>query len=317
VSLDTSWDRIRRYLGWVVGGIGLILAWFAGFELIERFVKSQDAISVAANIYVVVTAVLAIVLTIVRQWMTMRKEKYANITTNLRSIMHEIRDLNTFIKSCEPTGGTEAQYNNFIESCKGFFGKVLDQLSAMFGSLTSTNCRTAIKLVYAVGTNMHVYTLARDESSRIKCSERDNRRLVRNHDPLEDNPQFAELFSDTNHSWHFLCNDLTALDGFRSTSLTAYNPHHATSIPRPTGFWRGTKSWLLPYRSTITCAIRQGPLSLNPGLQTNVIGFLTVDSESRSVFDDRWDVPLVFAVADVLYPVLLAYLELQNRATGT
>lgn len=44
-----------------------------------------------------------------------------------------------------------------------------------------------------------------------------------------------------------------------------------------------------------------------------MLGFLTVDSESRGVFEERWDVQLMLAVADALYTPVRAYLDAQNR----
>jgi hypothetical protein len=45
-----------------------------------------------------------------------------------------------------------------------------------------------------------------------------------------------------------------------------------------------------------------------------VLGFLTVDSESRNVFVERWDVQIAFAAADALYHPLRQLIAAQNRA---
>jgi hypothetical protein len=47
-----------------------------------------------------------------------------------------------------------------------------------------------------------------------------------------------------------------------------------------------------------------------------VLGFLSVDSESREVFEERWDVEILFAVADALYHPLRSYLDAQNRPSS-
>jgi hypothetical protein len=316
MSLDAGWRRVRAYFGWVVGAFGLVLAWLAGFDLVEKFVHGQDALSVCANVYVVATAVLAISLTAYRQYISIRKEKYANISSNMHSVFHHIRNLYTLIDNKEPTNGTEEQYQDFIEECKSIFTIILDQLCVVFISLTSTHCRACIKVVYKIDSDAYVYTLTRDQNSKSKCYQTDNKRLKDNHDPLEQNRTFAELFSDANQKWHFICNDLTSLAGFHSTSVTAYQPEYATSTPLRHLPWRSSNEWPLPYRSTIACVIGQGPFARCDNLPTHVAGFLTVDSESRGVFEDRWDVQLMFSVADAIYPVIIRYLDLQNRANG-
>ena len=58
--------------------------------------------------------------------------------------------------------------------------------------------------------------------------------------------------------------------------------------------------WPLPYRSTLTCAIRHHAI-LGLLEQPEAVGFLCVDSESRNVFEKRWDVELCFSIADALF----------------
>jgi hypothetical protein len=45
-----------------------------------------------------------------------------------------------------------------------------------------------------------------------------------------------------------------------------------------------------------------------------VLGFLTIDSESRGVFVDRWDVQIAFAMADALFHPLRRFVIAQNNA---
>ena len=61
----------------------------------------------------------------------------------------------------------------------------------------------------------------------------------------------------------------------------------------------------------VRCAM--GQRRFFEGQKLIVLGFVTVDSESRRVFESWWDVPIVFSVADALYHPLKAFLELQNR----
>lgn len=140
--------RIKTYATWAAACVGALLAWFAGFELLERYIHDQNALSIAANIYVVASAAAVMIFVAIRQWGTIRKERYANITPILHQIMHQVRDLHTYINKNEPTGGSNADYQRFSADCKVLFGRILDQLNTIFSSITSTHCRTSIKLLY-------------------------------------------------------------------------------------------------------------------------------------------------------------------------
>lgn len=84
-------------------------------------------------------------------------------------------------------------------------------------------------------------------------------------------------------------------------------------MPPKRRFRRTTENWPLPYRSTIACTICQSPGPFVSTPKTVVLGFVTVDSESRGVFSERWDVPLVAALANALYHPLKKLIELQNE----
>jgi len=312
--VEATLARVKAYAGWIAGCIGAILAYLAGFDLLSRYISSQDGLHLAANVYIVILSFSIVVLAAWRQWITIRKEKYANITPLLHAVHHEIRDLNTFIHLNEPKDGSKREYERFMNDCKVQFGRVLDQLKNVFGTLTSTHCRASIKMTYEKNDRVFIYTLTRDQGSKQQCFLRDNQRLDADHDPLEENPQFARLFNGKILVWHYICNDLTSDNSFRCTSMSAYDPEYATRAPRSrwARFWN--LSWPLPYKSTLACVIRQGQFDLNQQIQPEVLGFLTVDSESRGVFQERWDAQLMFSVADALYGPVRGYIAAQNRA---
>lgn len=315
--IEATWWRIRVYGAWLAACIAAFLAYLHGFGLIENYIESADILHIAANIYLATLFFAVVLLAAWRQWNTIRKERYANIMPLFHQLLHQIRDLNTYIQSREPKNGSSQEYQQFIDTGKIIFGRILDQLNNIFTSLTSTHCRTSIKLTYTRDGRLYVYTLTRDQGSRQKCQQMDNRRVTQNHDPLDDNVQFATLFNDNEEVWHYICNDLTCDRQFRGTSVTAYDPNYARRAPTTGGRWfwpQKQPSWPLPYKSTIACVIRQGPFDANQGVRAEVLGFLTVDSESRNVFEERWDVQIMYAVADALYGPVRAYLDAQNRA---
>ena len=253
-----SWLRLLLEF---LAGIG---AWLAGFEGVKYWLEGVNSRSIAAQIYVVVTAVVLCGVLGIREWMTSRKEKYANITRHTNRIAELVKEIHTYIEDHKPADSADIkELTAFFEVCKTKFGHVLDQLVLIFTSLTATNCRASIKLIYPLEERKkekaYYYTLVRDEGSSSTCVEMDNRRVEGNQDPLQKNPQFLKLFDNTNSTWHYFSNNLWK-DGFASTSFTAYDPNWAERAPPKQSFLRPRKEfWPLPYRSTIACTVRHGP----------------------------------------------------------
>ncbi|MCK1639595.1 hypothetical protein IVA95_18735 [Bradyrhizobium sp. 157] len=302
---------LRMALEWAAG----IGAWLGGFELIKYFFSDMSARLLSAQLYIVATAVGLAAVIAVREWRTSRKEKYANITGYVEQAAHVLRELQTYMSDNAPEdGATKRQFDEFFEVCKSKVSLVLDQLNLTFVSLTGTRCRTSVKLIYDISGQTYYYTLARDKGSDQKCREMDNRRIEQNHDPLKKNSPFSLLLDDTNNTWHYFCNNLLEDERFSSTSFSAYDPKWGqTGVAPKRRFSKSVEDWPLPYRSTIACTICQSPGPFVSSPKTVVLGFVTVDSESRNVFSERWDVPLVAALANALYHPLKGFLEIQNQ----
>ncbi|WP_354045508.1 hypothetical protein [Bradyrhizobium sp. LB12.1] len=302
---------LRMALEWAAG----IAAWFGGFELIKLLFSELNARLLSAQLYIIATAVALAAVIAVREWRTSRKEKYANITGYVEQASHVLRELQTYMTDNAPSeGASEREFSEFFEICKSKVSLVLDQLSLTFVSLTGTKCRTSVKLIYDRSGETYYYTLARDKGSDQKCREMDNRRIEQNHDPLKKNSPFSLLLDDTNSTWHYFANNLLEDERFSSTSFSAYDPKWGqTGVPPKRRFRQNVDAWPLPYRSTIACTICQSPGPFVSSPKTVVLGFVTVDSESRGVFTERWDVPLVAALANALYHPLKRLLEIQNQ----
>jgi hypothetical protein len=313
-SMEAAEWRIRKYGTWLATGAGIAVACSVGFELIRIVVGDQDWLHVAANLYLATIAVVVISFSAYRQWNTIRKEKYANITPIIHQLLHQIRDINTVLQANQCRSLSQTEYKHVFDVCKLMFGRVLDQVNAIFTSITSTHCRTSIKLLYPVEGKIYIVTFSRNQGAKQAWMQLDKNRFELRHDPLVDNPQFFSISSDTNQSWYYICNDLPRDPSFLCTSVTAYKPEHATRAVPPPG---KRPEWPLPYKSTIACVIRQAPVDVDGDIPSEVIGFLTVDSESRGVFSERWDVPLMLGIADALFTPLQGYLSAQNRAEST
>ncbi len=298
--------RWRQFAGWLAGLIGVVLALFSGFDLFGRLGMGQEPRSWIPTAYVLVITLAITIAAGFYVFSAMRKERYANIMRALHAIAHQARDISTYVVNMEPKGQNQLAYEVYANTAKSLFGRLLDQVSVIFSMLTSTRCRAAIKLAYEVGDQFYVCTLTRDHLSKKACETMDDDRLRHNRDPLWGNTHLAMLISTENKIWHFISNNLVkALRNkqYVTTSELAY----------VNGKPPGSNKWVLPYRSCITCVIGQAKFDECPHLRTEIPGFLTVDSESRGVFEERWDKELMFLIADALFAPLTAYLQAVQR----
>lgn len=314
---DIFW-RFKHWIGWFVGVLGFVLSLLAGFKLIDYFFADQNLKGLISSFYVFALVSILLGAACWREFSTLRKERYANISPYVHQAFHELRNLESYLEHRTPTiGATANEHEQYVSHARTMFRDVLDRLALVFVSLTSTYCRASIKLTYERDGQLYFYTLARDKGSEQKLRELDRKRVRNNHDPLNGNRQFARLFSPDEECWHFICNNLTRETDFTTTSMTAYNPDFARRIDARDLFDRIRNSrWPLPYKSTIACAIRQGRFDQAEDLDQIVVGFLTIDSESRGVFEDRWDVQIMFAFADALYHPLRRFVQAQNNAAA-
>ena len=236
-------------------------------------------------------------------WQLARKARYANITLHIHRINHLVRDILTYLDEHESKSDNIEEKG---EKTRIAVGQILDNTVSIFAMLTGTNCRACIKLIYtetaddAAGVDLYVHTYIRDGNSNSAFQRKDVERRKQNLDPLtpERNRVFFDLFDLTNAAWYYVNNDLikTHRNGkFNSTSFEAYDPERAVGH-------RPSNSWPLPYRSTITCVIRQNAsVLMMPERDCNILGFLAIDSESRGVFNRRWDKELALSIADALF----------------
>lgn len=298
-----------------MGVIGIVAALIAGWSIVEHWVKDQSTLSWMANAWVLFLSSSLLVIFIVRHFQTLRKEKYANITPLLHQTIHCIRNAETFLVEQNPgPDASRAELEQHLLTVKTIFGNALDQVAGIYRSITATHCRACIKLFYSVGDELYVYTYLRDQTSHEKCLSMDNKRVEENHDNLEDNSSFAKLFSENDNVWHFASNNLLADRGFQTTSITAYQPDHGMRTDVLGWFSRAGAKSPLPYKSTLTCVIRQGAFTMMPKRGSEVVGFISVDSESRGVFVERWDVQMLFTVADALFRPICRVIAAQREA---
>ncbi|WP_156962675.1 hypothetical protein [Thalassospira permensis] len=309
--MDAFLFHVRRFAGWILGVVGGVLSFLSSWDLVEDAKFDQTTLSIMANTFIYITVILLLIFVITLYYNSSRKEKYANITTSIHNINHHIRDLNNYLIENRPSDDASIQeYNSYLSQSKTYISHILDFSADIFRSLTSTNCRTSIKLTYENNGELYFYTYARDSASAGRYRDRDRKRVRDNHDPLNKNKRFAQLFSSDESHWHYFSNNLSKDSEFQTTSMTAYKPELTTGLNSHRKRF-SMFNWPLPYRSTISCVIRQGSCNLMEERDSEVLGFLTVDSESRGVFIEKWDTQIVFAVADAIFTPLKQVIKIQ------
>lgn len=297
----------------IIGFFGAIASYFSGFELFKKlYITSTE--TMAAVSYIILFSMIIVVAFVFREFQVARKEKYANITEKLHDIFHDIRNLQTLMASAYPDGEiAKDDAARHIAECKSKLTDILNNAANIFHMLTSTRCRASIKCIF----DHHDYilyldTLCRDHTSANRWRDLDNKRVREDVDKLEDNLTLRKILTEDTPSWHYFCNDLTSSSSnYHTTSTQAYEDYYRSKSSERK--WLNPRQWVLPYKSTIVCAIRQPPIDRFPD-NVEAVGLLCIDSESRNVFVEQWDVQLCFAIADALYHPVSELLELMDIA---
>lgn len=254
--------------------------------------------------------------TIIREYLTSRKEKYANINHHKHRCIHLTRDLTTYLQENIATADPET-----VKKMVGMaLQQIMNELAELYTLLTGTKCRATLKTVYSRNGKLYVYAMARDGKSADTNKKKDKERQSGNLDPIEENVDFSYLYDDFGpNSRCFFCNDLTTKRNYRTSSFKVYgNPPENVSIhDRWSQFVRHEKDWPLPYRSTIVWPVQQRESRLLPLRDTlGCIGFLAIDSESRNVFREKWDFPIGATISDALFHPLKLYASLEKNDQG-
>jgi hypothetical protein len=245
---------------------------------------------------------------IIREASRIRKERYANTFDKLHAIGSKVKDLNTFLLR-QSTGHTVG-LGDLRRAVRVDLEKILDNLSDIFSMITGTVCRTAVKVIFEENNTVYVYTLVRDSRSTENNSRSDKERLESRQDKLEGNEDFFSIFEEKID--YFVDNNLPARRDYKNTSFLVYGPR-----PPGTTFmsqWFTSIGWTLPYRSAMVFPIRQLEPTTGGEEELGCIGFLSVDSAFRKVFERRFDGPLGATVASALFHPLSVYVKLIAEA---
>jgi hypothetical protein len=310
-------NTIKRaiILGGYVSGLFGIAAIFKDY-----FSIPQTGPQYVAAIAIVVLMAFLIIGWGYREYEFGRKARYAAGLRSAHAIMHSIRNSCTFQFAVYERLGSigVGELRLLQEKCRNEIIHILDNIKNVFELATSVQCRATIK-VFNEGDDGTIYvnTLVRDKNSQIEWEKLDRKRANENNDPILDNPYFYKIAFDEEFPHpYIMVNDIGAEPEYLTTSARAYDRAFDMDMGRVSLRRRllGKKpTWPLPYKSTLTYAIQQ---SDDPNLgigETEVVAFLAVDSPSRNVFDRRWDIDLMAALADSLFHTIYTYADIQEH----
>lgn len=240
-----------------------------------------------------------------REYKIARKEKYANISRIMSAVSNQSKELS--LKLTNALNSDVSPSPELLMGAVDVISHILDDVVGIFSLLTGTRCRAALKVIGRDEGQVWAHALARDRMSAANCAHSDKDRNERKFDLIEQNIDFEILYDDKKDDVGYYFNNNMLKSEYYSTSLR-YHQESSTSH-----VWKSAdgKDWPLPYRSAIVWPIRQDVNStVSPRL---FYGFLAVDSESRGVFEERWDSAIGNTIAHQLFLPLHLYHKLEGR----
>lgn len=303
--------KVANVLGWL-GGIA------GGFIVIKSYLNLPKDVGEQIT-HVAFVTFFAVILagTIWREFITAKKEKYANVTNQFSAA---IGTANEFSAYCERSRQMDIhnseRFEDFQSNVEASITRYLDHVATVYRMVTGTYCRASIKLVQNIDGRAILFCLGRDSTSREAHLESDQNRYRNREDPIEDNEDFEILYSNEPDEGFYFENNLPRRYkkyGYKSSSENIYRrSQQANTLKRIFRF----VDYPYPYRSTIVWPIRlkkSASLPVGDGL---CLGFLTIDSEATGVFSKRWDVPIGKAFAAAIYQPLAQAIDITEQQGG-
>ncbi len=282
--------------------------WFGWFHAIYASIVILSAITnifpddpglreLVLLIAFVIYSVILLIFLVVFTFQYSRKSRYAEATKCVHTALHAVRNAYHYLEWCKSANHPEISFDE--DRLCLYMKTALTSISEAFSIVAGVKCRVSIKVLGQNAVNqLYVRTLTRDEVSQNQCDKRD----------LSEGKQ--HLVSQ-NTDFHLITEGLS--DYFFAGNLKDYPNYINTSKDKHDGL-RG-QNWSLPYKSTIVWPIRyvynkNERDALEGSSHEDIYGFLTVDSSSKNVFVERYDVQMGAALADALFPVMDAYSKL-------
>ena len=295
-SKDSS--VLGQSIAWLAICLGLLVAGARWLGLPEATLTWLDRLVLYIGFLLLIVGFLW------NELRTVRGRRYAKIQRHFHSISHIIRDQHAVLDAIE-SGHTSFEKNEYL--LRSHVGIVLNHFAFSFSMLTGTNCRACIKLFVeeseseSRSSELYVSTFVRDQFSFEAQSKTDIKRDT-SADPLNENTDFKAVLKDDTKRW-FFSNYLPALSNYENTSDPTLAQRQLSFIEALTNRFVPV-GWKLPYVSTIVWPIQKPFINDVDGAEYAILGFLTVDSPSRGVFNRNHDVYYGAGIADMLFPLL-------------
>lgn len=252
----------------------------AGFilSLIPLFSNQElqhDISIIVLGIYIFILSALFVW----REIVFSRKARFAESSKNLHEAAHAIRDAHNSIDKND----REQTMTNIIMA--------LDSLSTSFSLITGATCRVCIKTILCK-TNSgkqqeNIFYTETFTRSGALFSENTNKK-----EPalISENTDFDIILNHGKR--YYLCNNLIKENGYRNSNWPS----------TPEKLKEFFKKREYDYISTMVLPIR-----LNARDKDKCIGFLCIDSNTRNIFEPRYDIDHAAVIADTLFPLLLRF----------
>lgn len=192
-----------------------------------------------------------------------------------------------------------------LASCIVSLQDFCTDISDAFTKISNRSTAVCIKLFHiAENGDVSVKTFCRDNRSRTAKN-----RIAPSDDDcthyLSENTDFKYIFENAKREGaiykSYLSNKLPFEDFYRNTRLSTETYPPKSSIPIIKEIKRYMK-WPLPYKSTITVPIT--PLTDRPIEQSQIVGYLCIDSNFLWAYKAKYDIPILRGIADGLYPTI-------------
>jgi hypothetical protein len=292
--------RALNFAAIVLGIVGSVITVVVAFQ---QWLPKFDPTAKLAVTFLGISSLILMIATVWQEYRYARKARYAEVLQYLSQISAET------LKP-EPVSSV-----NRIEEIEAICRLIVNRLSGAFSLVTGTKCSVCIKAVMAAQSAPALaaaVTLCRDDTSieretAVSATEAGFPELAGDYNVehlITGNTAFSQALK---YPWSprsrcFFSNYLPSETSYQNTSFQIHGPAPTSRWP----FVRNFK-WPLPYKSTIVCPIGRGQ---NLQLKYEVVGFLAVDSRSRRVFSNAFDIDVMIGVADSLFNLVNRYREL-------
>ncbi|MCL1939827.1 MAG: hypothetical protein FWG04_04105 [Desulfovibrionaceae bacterium] len=298
-----------------------------GFLLVIKIPFSDDAKLFALFLIILIVVLLAYIY----YYHITKPYKYAICSSYMHQVNHILRDHLAKVEEAFKSGSLnrKTEGENFISTME----QCLTITANMFDVLTGRRCGVAYKQLILDDKHPRPYlkTVARDYRTR------DHRKYTAEEGTIhciDDNTDFYDLFFGKNQcSNYFFENNLPKLwkKGLNPSNRPYKNSSFKLAQKEPELYQWGDhlglqllKSWPLQYKSAMVFPIRFGSVLRFPphdephAHPMKYSGFLCIDCGSKNVFNDRLQIDLGAALADLFYIFISQYafilLEHSNSA---